>query len=722
MMMRNRKWLLFVAFPLIVSPCCAQTLAVTVDSLKRTTREAATLGEVVVRGNTNKQAQLTSALNSVRANKQFIEQRFSGSLMQTLSQLPGVKAMSIGAGESKPTIRGLGFNRVLVAENGIKHEGQQWGDDHGLEVDQFDVDQVEVIKGSAALTYGSDAIAGVINLKSDDVPWRKCSASVNLFGRTVNQSIGTSLQVAGRKEHMLYKANATWVDYADYNVPTDHIAYYSYNIPLFKHRLRNTAGREWNGSMLWGYDSPRIKTLFRLSDVNTRSGFFANAHGLEVRLSTIDYDHSSRDIDLPFHSVNHLMLTNQTDYRWQGGVLTARIAYQDNRQREESEPVSHGYMPIPPNTLERTFTKRTYSTNIKVSQMLGAHELQIGMSTERQHNQRGGWGFVIPNFEQTLVGAFALDKWQVKERLQLTAGVRYDWGRVKTRHYYDWYKTPINALGDSVYMQRSSDLVRNFNSVTWSVGGVWQCKTDWVLKANVGKSFRIPIAKELAADGVNYSIFRYEQGNTELKPEESYQIDAGIVYEPNSSFNITLTPYVNYFPNYIYLNPTATYREGLQLYHYTQARVLRWGTEVSAMWQITHSLCLQADAEYLYARQLNGEKRGYSLPYSTPWSVRTELRWQLPKAVLGHDAFITAEWQVVGKQTRVVPPEESTTGHQVLNASLNKQFKWGKNKLHITLRAENLFNKRYYDHTSYYRLIGVPEPGRNFSLMLKWQI
>lgn len=138
--MRNRKWLLFVAFPLIVSPCCAQTLAVTTDSLKRTTREAATLGEVVVRGNTNKQGQLTSALNSVRANKQFIEQRFSGSLMQTLSQLPGVKAMSIGAGESKPTIRGLGFNRVLVAENGIKHEGQQWGDDHGLEVDQFDVD------------------------------------------------------------------------------------------------------------------------------------------------------------------------------------------------------------------------------------------------------------------------------------------------------------------------------------------------------------------------------------------------------------------------------------------------------------------------------------------------------------------------------------------------------------------------------------------------------
>ena len=721
-MMRNRKWLLLVAFPLIVSPCCAQSSATPADSLKRATREAATLGEVVVRGNSDKQALLSSALNSVRANKQFIEQRFSGSLMQTLSLLPGVKAMSIGSGESKPVIRGLGFNRVVVAENGIKHEGQQWGDDHGLEVDQFAVDQAEVVKGPAALTYGSDAIAGVVSLKSDVVPWRKCSASVNLFGRTVNQSVGTSLQVAGRSEHLLYKANATWVDYADYRVPTDHIAYYSYNIPLFKHRLRNTAGREWNGSLLLGYDSSKWKTIFRLSNVNTRSGFFANAHGLEVRLSTIDYDHSSRDIDLPFHSVDHLMLTNQTDYRWQGGVLTARFAYQDNKQREESEPVSHGYMPIPPNTLERTFAKRTYSANVRVSQMLGVHELQIGMSVERQHNQRGGWGFVIPNFEQTLVGAFALDKWNVTDHLQFTAGLRYDWGAVQTHRYYDWYKTPTAAEADSAYMQRSSDLKRNFNSLTWSVGSVWQCGTDWVLKVNVGKSFRMPIAKELAADGVNYSIFRYEQGNTALKPEESYQLDACIVYEPRSSLSVTLTPYVNFFPNYIYLTPTALYREGLQLYHYTQARVMRWGLEATASWQPLPNLSLQADGEYLYARQLNGEKRGYSLPYSTPWSVRTEARWQLPKVLLGKSAFVGAEWQIVGKQSRVVPPEEPTPGHQQLNASLSKQFAWGKNQLSITLRADNLLNKRYYDHTSYYRLIGVPEPGRNFSLMLKWQI
>jgi iron complex outermembrane receptor protein len=162
---------------------------------------------------------MKSALNVVRANQKFIEENFSGSLMQTLSRLPGVQAMNVGSGESKPVIRGLGFNRVLVAENGIKHEGQQWGDDHGLEIDQYAIDQAEVIKGPASLTYGSDAIGGVINLKSNTMPLKKFAGQVNLFGRTNNESIGSSVRLTGRNGKFWYKANATWMDYADYKVP-----------------------------------------------------------------------------------------------------------------------------------------------------------------------------------------------------------------------------------------------------------------------------------------------------------------------------------------------------------------------------------------------------------------------------------------------------------------------------------------------------------------------
>lgn len=747
-MMKNKK-LVYIVLPLFINLFHALTasakamslpkdsvrISAQADSVKRMMRDGVSLKEVVVSGSSNKEIQMKSALNVVRANQKFIEENFSGSLMQTLSRLPGVQAMNVGSGESKPVIRGLGFNRVLVTENGIKHEGQQWGDDHGLEIDQYAIDQAEVIKGPASLTYGSDAIGGVINLKSNTMPLKKFAGQVNLFGRTNNESIGSSVRLTGRNGKFWYKANATWMDYADYKVPADSIEYYSYWIKLKDQRLRNTAGREMDGNLMLGYAGDRWTTSFRIADVNAKAGFFANAHGLEVRLSDIDYDSSRRDIDLPYHTVNHFWVSNHTDWNWADGMLESNFAYQNNRQRELAEPVSHGYMPIPTNTLERSFTKQTFSANVKAMQQMGKHDLQAGGNVEYQRNRQGGWGFILPDFEQLTFGVFAMDKWNLSDKLSLTAGARFDRGSVRIHSYHDWYKTPLKAStsdspmdgtvlqgtlqqGDSTYMERSANLRRSYNSFTWSVG-VNRMLGDWVLKLNVGKSFRMPIAKELGMDGVNYNIFRYEKGNTSLKPEESYQVDAGIVCE-KGVLSMQLTPYLNYFPNYIYLNPTPQYKEGLQLYYYTQAKVLRWGFEASVSWKILPYLKLDADGEYLYARQLSGEKKGYGLPFSTPWSARAELRYLLPTQNTAKSGFVALEWQVVGTQDIIVPPEEKTKGHQLLNASIGKKFKLGENQLEITLRGENLLGKRYYDHTSYYRLMGVPEPGRNFSAMVSW--
>lgn len=747
-MMKNKK-LVYIVLSLFINLFHALTasakamslpkdsvrISAQADSVKRMMRDGVSLKEVVVSGSSNKEIQMKSALNVMRANQKFIEENFSGSLMQTLSRLPGVQAMNVGSGESKPVIRGLGFNRVLVAENGIKHEGQQWGDDHGLEIDQYAIDQAEVIKGPASLTYGSDAIGGVINLKSNTMPLKKFAGQVNLFGRTNNESIGSSVRLTGRNGKFWYKANATWMDYADYKVPADSIEYYSYWIKLKDQRLRNTAGREMDGNLMLGYAGDRWNTSFRIADVNAKAGFFANAHGLEVRLSDIDYDSSRRDIDLPYHTINHFWVSNHTDWNWADGILEGNFAYQNNRQRELAEPVSHGYMPIPTNTLERSFTKQTFSANVKAMQQMGKHDLQAGGNVEYQRNRQGGWGFILPDFEQLTFGVFAMDKWNLSDKLSLTAGARFDRGSVGIHSYHDWYKTPLKAStsdspmngtvlqgtvqqGDSTYMERSANLRRSYNSFTWSVG-VNRMLGDWVLKLNVGKSFRIPIAKELGMDGVNYNIFRYEKGNTSLKPEESYQVDAGIVCE-KGVLSMQLTPYLNYFPNYIYLNPTPQYKEGLQLYYYTQAKVLRWGFEASVSWKILPYLKLDADGEYLYARQLSGEKKGYGLPFSTPWSARAELRYLLPAQNPAKSGFVALEWQVVGTQDIIVPPEEKTKGHQLLNASIGKKFKLGENQLEITLRGENLLGKRYYDHTSYYRLMGVPEPGRNFSAMVSW--
>ena len=204
-----------------------------------------TLDNVTVTGQQRRDYQMRTSQSEVQVTRDFLQQNFAGSLMQTLEGIPGVKAMAIGSGQSKPTIRGLGFNRLAVSEDGVKHEGQQWGDDHGLEIDQFSIDRAEVIKGPAALLYGSDAIGGVLSLYTNHVPTEPISGSVQIFGRTNNEQLGVSAKLEGKLGHWFYRANATLIDYADYKVPTDSIQYYSYWIKLKDPAHQRLVFKEW---------------------------------------------------------------------------------------------------------------------------------------------------------------------------------------------------------------------------------------------------------------------------------------------------------------------------------------------------------------------------------------------------------------------------------------------------------------------------------------------
>jgi len=661
-----------------------------------------------------RQFQMKSSSPTIAVPTDYLDTNFAGSLMQTLEGIPGVKAQSIGSSWSKPAIRGMGWGRMVVTEDGIKHEGQQWGDDHGLEIDQFSIDRAEIIKGPAALLYGSDAIGGVLSLYTNHVPTQRFSGAVRLFGRTNNEQLGLSAKLNGRNGNFFYRAGMTYIDYADYRVPTDSIQYYSYYIRLKDQRLRNTAGRERDGSLMVGYAGYNFHTDLRVSDSYSKGGFFANAHGLEVRLSNIDYDSSRRDIDLPLQWVNHLKVLSHTTWNADNFSLEGHLAYQHNLREEHSEPVSHGYMPTPVGTLERRFNKHTYTAKVGLRMAPGEkHSFRTGVDAEFQHNRRGGWGFILPDFESATLGAYVFDRYTVSNHLTVNAGMRYDHAWTHIHRYEDWFKTPV-AGGDSVYKQRSTDTQLHWGSVTWSAGVNYNVGS-WVMKATAGKGFRIPTPKELGADGINYHIFRYEQGNATLHPEESYQLD-GAISGTVGALTIEVDPYINYFPNYIYLNPTSTYAEGLQLYQYTEAQVLRWGLEAQLTYAITRRLQAELKGEYLYARQLSGDKRGYTLPFSPPARANAALRYTFDEQ---HKGFLCLEADVVDAQHEIVPPEKSTEGHWTLGFSSGRHFSLGgTNVLRVALQANNLLDRRYYDHTSFYRLIDVPEPGRNFALMM----
>jgi iron complex outermembrane receptor protein len=225
----------------------------------------------------------------------------------------------------------------------------------------------------------------------------------------------------------------------------------------------------------------------------------------------------------------------------------------------------------------------------------------------------------------------------------------------------------------------------------------------------------------LGSDGVNYYIFRYEKGNADLQPEESYQFDAGL-NRLSEKFDFQVEAFVNYFPNYIYLNPTSNYYEGLQMYGYTQTRVFRWGLELNADYKITKQMELHISGDSLFSQQLSGDKKGYTLPFSPPASATFGVKYLPQTKLSGKDGYISVDVRAVAPQNEIVPPEDTTDGFVLLNAAAGRTFAFEKTKrdtsLRISLQANNLLNRRYYDHTSFYRLIDVPEAGRNFSLML----
>ena len=695
------------------------------------------LQEVVITDNYIETRRKEESLNIEIVNDDYLKQNLGGSLMSSLERLPGVTTMEIGSGQSKPVIRGLGFNRVVVVENNIKHEAQQWGADHGLEIDQYAVDNIEVIKGPASLMYGSDAIGGIIDVKNRHVPAENSfGGTIDLTGKTNNDFLGTSVSLYGREKWFFADIRATFNGYGDYKVPTDSVDIYNWSVPLYKNHLRNTAGKEQNLLFSFGIIHRQFQSKFYLSNVNSKSGFFANAHGLApLNAVTSLHDKSSRDIQYPYHTVNHFKATNSSYYRWEKLKLELDLGFQHNFREEENTYTPHGDMPevFPdtisfPSDLERQFDKYVYGGNLRGEYYFNSNlQLNLGLNSEYQSNDISGVSFIIPAYKLFSIGGFAFTKYTLNENSLVQFGVRYDYGQINTEEYFDWYKSPVKdengVIIDSIQVQRAYDLNFVFGNFSWLAGYNYNSE-NWIFKANVGKGFRMPIAKELAANGIDWHMYQYVIGDTTLNPEVSWQFDAGVEYT-SKRFAIGISPFINYFSNYIYLNPSFVHNKetGLQEFYYTQSKVFRYGSEIHAHYELFKSLQLGIIGEYVYSEQISGEKKGFTLPFSPPASAIFNIKYKkqkisrIPKIFgtgLVEDAYLSIDYRVSAAQHNIVPPEVTTEGYQVVNLGLGGDIVVKKNRINISMQVQNLLNTKYYNHTSYYRLINVPEPGRNF--------
>lgn len=663
-----------------------------------------------------KQQYLSQPIEIISAKE--IEKHSSGNIANALDRMAGLSSINTGTNIGKPVIRGFSFNRVLVTENGIKQEGQQWGADHGLEIDQYNVDRIEILRGASAIMYGSDAMGGVINIRPAAPPkLNSVQGGVALNGKSNNQLLGLSVNAGVNVKNNYLKVRFSSQDFADFSVPADSFTYIGYVLPLENGKLKNTAGRERNVSATigtnrsWGYSSITVSNVWQ------QFGFFAGSHGIPRAYQLTD-DGDPRNIGLPYQEVNHLKIISNSSFMIGKNWLETDLGFQENVRKEFSTPHSHGFAPLPGNNLEHELTLKTFSGNLRLK-MRNNERFQktTGISFQFQDNRRGGFNFLLPDYWSATVGGFIYALYRASDKLSVNGGLRFDYGHIDISQTLQPLYNPDQSIDH--YSERNPAIVKDFYNFSGSLGISYAASEKFTLKVNFGKTFKMPVTAELAANGVHHGTFRHEAGDSSLTSEDGYQTDIGFYFNSKNA-RFSFTPFFNYFPNFIFLTPTAQFSplpDAGQIYKYEQAKAINTGLEVVLDWHITKTLHASVNGEFVYAQNMDDF---YPIPFIPPASALADLEYEfkkLPKFL--SEAYIGVNTSFVAPQNLTARNEKKTSGYILPGLAAGSSFKLGKQELAFSFEVQNILNQKYFNHLNRYRLLNLPEPGRNFIVSLR---
>lgn len=674
---------------------------------------------------TDEHAKQEETLHTEHIDEQFLEENLQGSFAKSIEKIPGISAINVGVGIAKPVIRGLSANRIIVNHQGIKQESQQWGSDHGLEIDQFDVEQVEIIKGPGSLQYGSDGLGGVINI----MPGRllpKNSFDGSLLGvyKTNNQHWGGSARLGLNVNNVFLTARYSRQDFGDYSVPADQFVYNSFVLPIENQTLKNTAGQEENISLNAGFSRSWGITRLLFSKYSLQAGLFSGAVGIP-RSYALEDDGNNRDIDIPKQEVSHYRASLNQLFFFGKDHLGIDLGYQRNLRQEFSFPEFHSIPSSqidPSNTLALQFELQTISLNTHYEHRLSTTWKNIhGANAQWQNNRRAGFEFLLPDFRTFRGGIFTLTEKELSDNWLINGGLRFDYAENHSDYYRQYVWDSNENIRDSLLAPLTDDVFFNWSA---SLGTNLTLQDGrWILKANIGKSFRVPYPAETVSNGIHHGTFRHEQGTPGLKSEQGYQFDASADWKLKK-FKGSLALYFNYFDNYIYLGPTfpaqfSPLPEAGQIFRYRQDDAIYTGAELQWEWMLFPILQLQQAADFV---QSFNPKTQLALPFTPQPAIRSDLRITLPEKGILQSAYFELNHQyhfAATGNSRLDRSEVATPAYQLWGLALGCDFTWNAQALTLNIQVQNLFDTYYLAHLSRYRLINVPEQGRNLVISLK---
>ena len=660
------------------------------------------LKEVVVTGATGSTKLKESSAPVSLFTARQLESVSATNIIDAVTTIPGVAQVTTGSGISKPIIRGMGYNRIVVVSDGIRQEGQQWGDEHGIEVDAASISSVEVLKGPGSLVYGSDALAGVLRFNSSPiVPKGKMRAGFSTEYQTNNGLFDYSVYFSGNKKGNVWNAR--------YSEKMAHAYKNRYDGYVPNSQFHERAAQLMGGiNRSWGY------SRLTLSYYNITPSIVEGERDEETGDLVCEYGRLKQySHGMPYQQVYHYKAAWDNSFYLGDGKLNVLLGYQLNRRQEFEDAES-------PNEYELYFKLHTLSYNVHyVTPHLGNWKITAGVGGMYQKSVNGGEEFLIPDYSLFDFGVFAtthadLGRWDVN------GGVRFDNRHMNGRELEDDGKIRFEAFK------------RNFRGLTASVGAVFHATDRLDLRANVARGFRAPNISELSSNGVHEGSVRYELGNVGLKPEHSLQFDLGVEFEsPVVACKLDL--FANLIDNYIFIHRVADVVDPEYMtYRYDAGDSRLMGGELSIDVHPLHALHLGTSLSYVSAIRLHQPRESRYLPF-TPAP-----RWTLDaKYEINHDgrvfsnAFVAAQWDYYFKQNHYYSADETETAtpaYGLLNLSAGTDVMiHGRRAMSFYFTAQNVTNKVYQSHLSRLKYAdvnpltgerGVFNMGRNFVFKL----
>jgi iron complex outermembrane receptor protein len=633
-----------------------------------------------------------------RVNKTELLTTPSTNIIDALSRQPGISQLSTGPSISKPVIRGLGYNRLITINDGVRQEGQQWGDEHGIEIDENSVSRVEILKGPASLIYGSDAIAGVINIITTS-PVHNNTISGNILSdyQTNNHQRSYFANLAGNVNGF------NWNAWGDYTIADNYKNKYDGRVFNSSFNNKNAGGYiGYNGA--WGFSH------FIVSTFNQQTGIIEGSRNDDGSFANSD----------PLQKVNHTKVIADNSFNLGKGKIKLNLGYQQNRRREY-ETAANTDSP----NLYFDLNTFNYSGSYQFDDRNG-WITSVGATGMRQANENKGAETLIPEYSLFDIGGFIYSQKTINSAT-ISGGIRYDHRNLHSSQFEE-----NNAI-------KFHDFTKNFSNVSGSIGVSYAPVDNLTIKINFARGFRAPAVPELASNGTHEGTNRYEYGDQDLKSETTLQGDFDLEWTSEHVL-ASFSAFYNHINNFIFYSRLSNAAGGDSLvtvgsdlvpaYIFSQHTTNLPGFE--ALIDIhPHPLdWLHWENTFSYVRgrftEPVGESQNVPFVPAARWS--SEMKMALfPKGKSFRTTVFTVEAVNYFKQDNPFTSfgtETSTPGYVLVNAGFSTNVFHGDRKLFsLFLSGNNLADVAYQNHLSRLKYTdvnlitgrqGVYNMGRNF--------